>query len=287
MLGESNLIIEAREALIDAVEALGTQAKSLILVGAQAIYLHTDQLELVIAPATKDSDFAIDSRNLEDDPVLEEKLSAAGFIRDPISRNPGAWINAQGIPVDFMVPAKLISTKSRRSVNLNPHADYVARKTEGLEPALLDNDVLEIKSFIPVSSRSCRVAVAGPAALLVAKLIKVGERIDQSRNISDKDSYDIFRIFEAVETATMVSKFVEFLENELTKGVVEKALEVLSSHFASSQDAYGPASAGRVEAGVGNPDEISARLWAYSLEFLAHFESQYSSATFGVTRKPK
>lgn len=272
MSGESNLIIEAREALIDAVEALGTQAKSLILVGAQAIYLHTDQLELVVAPATKDSDFAIDSRSLDDNPILEEKLSAAGFMRDPISRNPGAWINLKGIPVDFMVPAKLVSAKSRRSVNLNPHADYVARKTVGLEAALLDNDVCEIKSFSPTSSRSCRVAVAGPASLLVAKLIKVGERIDQSRISSDKDSYDILRIFEAVEATTLVSKFVEFSENELTEVIVEKALEILSTHFASSQEAYGPVSAGRVEAGIGNPDEISAKLWAYSLEFLTNFE---------------
>jgi hypothetical protein len=282
MSGESNLIIEAREALIDAVEALGTQAKSLILVGAQAIYLHTDRLELVVAPATKDSDFVIDSRSLEDKPILEERLSAAGFMRDPISSNPGAWINVKGIPVDFMVPAKLVSAKTRRSVNLNPHADYVARKTLGIEAALLDNEVREIKSFSSISSRSCRVAVAGPASLLVAKLIKVGERIDQSRISSDKDSYDILRIFEAVESTTLVSKFVEFSENELTEVVVVKALEVLTLHFASSQEAYGPVSAGRVEYGIGNPDEISARLWAYSVQFLQILERN-SSATSGVT----
>lgn len=41
MPGADNLIVEARAALLDAAAALEAHANSVILIGAQAIYLHT------------------------------------------------------------------------------------------------------------------------------------------------------------------------------------------------------------------------------------------------------
>jgi hypothetical protein len=45
------LYVNAREVLLDALEALGAHRASLILVGAQAIYLHTGEAEIAVAPS--------------------------------------------------------------------------------------------------------------------------------------------------------------------------------------------------------------------------------------------
>jgi hypothetical protein len=48
------LYVNAREVLLDALEALGPHRASLILVGAQAIYLHTGEADIAVAPFTTD-----------------------------------------------------------------------------------------------------------------------------------------------------------------------------------------------------------------------------------------
>jgi hypothetical protein len=48
--------------------------------------------------------------------------------------------------------------------------------------------------------RSAVINVAGSAALLVAKLHKLGERVDTPGRLSDKDTHDIYRLLVATET---------------------------------------------------------------------------------------
>lgn len=50
------LYAKAREVLLDALEALGPHRSSLVLVGAQAIYLHTGEADIAVAPFTTDAD---------------------------------------------------------------------------------------------------------------------------------------------------------------------------------------------------------------------------------------
>ena len=52
MPGADNLIVEARAALLDAVGALEAHKDSVILIGAQAIYLHTGHATFALAEAT-------------------------------------------------------------------------------------------------------------------------------------------------------------------------------------------------------------------------------------------
>lgn len=59
-----DLLIKARSALLDALEALTEQQDSIVVVGAQAIYLHSGHADVAIAEATKDSDLAVDPRAL-------------------------------------------------------------------------------------------------------------------------------------------------------------------------------------------------------------------------------
>lgn len=46
--------VVARSVLLDALEALGAQREAVVLVGAQAIYMHTGALELAVAEFTTD-----------------------------------------------------------------------------------------------------------------------------------------------------------------------------------------------------------------------------------------
>ena len=64
MPGADNLIVEARAALLDVVAALDAHKDSVILIGAQAIYLRTGSAAFALVEATKDSDLAIDARTL-------------------------------------------------------------------------------------------------------------------------------------------------------------------------------------------------------------------------------
>src|SRR5579859_3618811 len=120
-------VARAREVLLDALEALGGQLDAVILVGAQAIYLHTGPLiQLAIAERTFDGDVAVDPRVLEREPLLEKIMEDAGFKLDPTAPQPGSWIK-DGIAVDLMVPEALAGEGGRRGVRFPPHSKHAAR----------------------------------------------------------------------------------------------------------------------------------------------------------------
>ena len=53
------LYVRARCALLDALDALEPHLDAIVLVGAQAVYLHTADTELSVAEYTTDADLAI------------------------------------------------------------------------------------------------------------------------------------------------------------------------------------------------------------------------------------
>ena len=57
--GGADVLAQARSALLDALKALEDHADSVIVIGAQAIYLHTGRISVALAEATKDSDLAV------------------------------------------------------------------------------------------------------------------------------------------------------------------------------------------------------------------------------------
>lgn len=120
--GDAELLTAARAALLDALDALAGHLDALVLIGAQAVYLHTGAAPVALAEATKDSDLAIDQRVLSDDPLLEEAMADAGFHRDLLHPQPGSWLSPSGIPVDLMVPEALAGGSGRRSAQIPPTA---------------------------------------------------------------------------------------------------------------------------------------------------------------------
>ncbi|MGL5808693.1 MAG: GSU2403 family nucleotidyltransferase fold protein [Nocardioides sp.] len=267
MPGADNLIVEARAALLDAIAALEAHKASVILIGAQAIYLRTGNTTFALAEATKDSDLAIDTRELGEDPLLEDAMTSAGFILNPVSQQPGAWMSPNGIPVDLMVPAHLAGSGRRRGVRIPPHSKRSARRAAGLEAALIDQSLMTVDS-LSGDGRSAVINVAGSGALLVAKLHKLGERVDTPDRLNEKDAHDIYRLLVATETPDLAETMQRLHADEVSQRATTQALGYLEQLFASA-DPLGATMAGRAEEGVGQPDTVSASVSLLAQDLLS------------------
>lgn len=255
-------IIQARIGLLDALEALGSHRDAVVLVGAQALYSHTIDFKSNIAEFTQDADLAFRPELLTPSPLLEVALTEAGFTPDSKGQ-PGRWISRGNIPIDFMVPERLAGTK-RRSAGINPHAKNTARNTRGIEGCLIDNETQMIRSLDSSDTRAYEIAVAGPASLLIAKTIKISERISDRRILVNKDAHDIYRLLSAIPIVTFTLGLSKLSSRSLSKEVTEFGLRRFEELFARGPEAEGSMRAGQAEFGFGNPETVSQ-----SVAFLA------------------
>ncbi len=125
-----------RAALLDAVEAVQPHLDAVVLVGAQAIYLHTSDADLAVAAYTTDADFTVSPTDLAEAPLLGDLLAGHGFTP---REHPGGWLSPDGIYVDVMVPEAL-GGPGTRGARLGPHGKRAARRTKGLEGGLVDRN---------------------------------------------------------------------------------------------------------------------------------------------------
>ena len=195
----TEVLARSRSAMLDALEALGPHLRSIIVIGAHAIYLREPATSVALAPVTRDSDLAIDPRDLASAPKLEEAMRRAGFAQDAdgVQSQPGVWLRRAGDElhgVDLMVREAFAGAGGRRTVRLPPHDHRAARRASGLEGVLVDNDFLQVGAIAPEDERTLQVLVAGPGAMLVSKLYKLHERVGSPDRLFDKDAHDVFRI---------------------------------------------------------------------------------------------
>ena len=192
-----DVLVRARSVLLDALDALGAHRNAVIVIGAQAIYLRTEGSSVAVAEATKDGDIAIDPRVLGDEPLIEELMGHAGFYPDPNKNQPGAWLSNADVPVDLVVPEELAGGggKSARGARIPPHDKHATRRARGLEGVVVDNGWMTLAALDPADSCQYEVRVAGLAALVVAKLHMIGERVaGPPDRLLDKDAHDIYRV---------------------------------------------------------------------------------------------
>lgn len=267
--GSRDLLVRARSVLLDALEALVEHRDSVIVIGAQAVYLRTGKATVAVAEMTKDSDLALDARRLAEEPLIEEAMRRAGFVLDPVTGQPGAWMSPSGIPVDVMVPEAMAGARGSRSVDLPPHERHSMRRAAGLEATVVDNSDMLIESLSPTDPRQITAKVAGPAALLVAKLHKVGERRDQPDRLVDKDAHDLYRILIAIDTEPLAATLRVLRADELACDATEIALVHLAELFAAGPHALGSVMAARTEEGVGDPDIVAQQCNALAQDLLA------------------
>jgi hypothetical protein len=269
LAGDADVTIRARSVLLDALTALDAHAGAVIVIGAQALYLRTGAAVVALAETTKDTDIALDVRVLADEPLIEQAMTAAAFELDNTG-DPGRWLSPDGIPVDLMVAEALAgpSASQRRGARIPPHSKRAARRAVGLEAAMVDFNRETIAALDPADRRALKANVAGPAALLVAKLHKIAERSGTPSRLVDKDAHDIHRLFQAIPTASVAVGIARLLADDLSAAVTLMALTYLRDLF-GTPTSLGSTMAGRAEEGLGDPATVAAQISFLASDLLA------------------
>ncbi len=70
------LTVVARRVLLDALEALKEQLNAVVLVGAQAVHLHTGHVLLASSAYTSDADLTLNPADVLGEPLLDERMKA-------------------------------------------------------------------------------------------------------------------------------------------------------------------------------------------------------------------
>ena len=274
--------IVARRALLDALEALEGHRDALVLVGAQAIYLHTGAVQFAVAEFTTDGDVAIDPRHLSAEPEIASAMRKAKFFLDVRDGRElvGVWASMReiaGVPakvtVDLLVP-EVLGGAGRRAARVPQHEQGSMLKVHGLEAALVDNSAMRIGALETTDVRSFTMKVAGPTALLISKTIKLSERVaagalERGRRdrVKPKDALDVLRLLQAIPSAQLAQGFTGLLKDEIAGPVTAEALGSLPGLFGSVGF---PGSQLAAEAAAPEPpDVIAASCAALCAELLA------------------
>ena len=259
--------ISAREGLLDAVEGLGPHSEAVILVGAQAIYVHIGEVSagFAVSPFTYDADIALDPALLGSAPTIIDAMAGAGFN---LTDQPGLYIRESGAQVDLLVPAA-VGGPGRRGARLDVHGNRAAMKVHGLEGALVSHAPRRISSLVTGSDRSCVVEVAGPSALLVAKVHKISERVDDPlrRATIDKDAFDIYRILLAVDISELAAEVRLLQASAVSSEVTSEAMTKFRELF-GARSGMGTELVAQHVVGLEDYDFITASSEALSQELL-------------------
>jgi hypothetical protein len=251
--------------LLDALAALAPFRDAVVLVGAQAIYLHTGDTGLAVAPYTTDADLALHPELLVPDPTLEAVLRQGGFV--PAPGELGIWAQAPSQDtVDLLVPEQL-GGPGRRGARLGPHGNRVARKARGLEAVLVDKSWMTVAALEQEDIRQAEVWVAGPSALLVAKLHKLAERQSIPSRLDDKDALDVYRLLQSIPTETFAVGLRTLRRASLFGAVTEDAVGFLRDLF-GRMDAIGSLMAARALDPLEDPLTVAASCSALTDDLL-------------------
>ncbi len=242
--------VAARAVLLDALGILGPQGRGVVLVGARAIYLRVGDTGLAVSLHTTDADLGLRPDLLAPSPELAACMTGAGFRHDSPS-SVGIWVAEReigGVPglaqVDLLVPDAVSGRagQGKRSPHIPPHDPRAARIVRGLEGALFDHDAMRVRALDPADTREFELAVAGPAALVIAKAHKIRERLTQPKraNTVAKDALDVLRVLRGTAEDDVAARWRALLEGSTspdtvriaTAVVAREALEFLRAEFA-------------------------------------------------------
>jgi hypothetical protein len=273
----AQLYFVARSTLLDALETLQEQRDAVILVGAQAIYIHTGDADIAVPAYTTDGDLLLEPARLKDEPKLAEAMERAQFRR---GSQPGSWLREREvdsvpttIPVDLLVPQALAGGR-RRGARLGPHGDRVGRQTRGMEAAVVDHIPHRMTSLSADDPRTFDIRLAGPAALLVAKLHKLGERSQErtAKRLKDKDALDVLRILRAVPSEVLKEVLSRLRHDDFAGTVTLEALEYLRTLF-GSRSGLGTQMAVRATEGLEHPEAIATSCETLATDLLQELAS--------------
>ena len=123
---------------------------------------------------------------------------------------------------------------------------------------MVDNSKMIIGALDPiVDPREFQVSVAGPTALLVAKLHKIHDRFETPSRLDNKDAHDIYRLLRAVDTDVFVGVIGRLLSTAVSAQVTSEAINHLGELFARGPNPRGSVMAGAAEELVGDPAAVA------------------------------
>ncbi|MCH7230700.1 hypothetical protein L0U85_07530 [Glycomyces sp. L485] len=114
--------------------------------------------------------------------------------------------------------------------------------------------------------------MAGPTALLVAKLIKIGERLDSPARLATKDGLDVLRILQTTEPETMARILRSLEADPLSAQVTRTSLDLLRSEGTSHTGALAVLSAQAVGV-LADPESTAASLAFLVQDLLDSYET--------------
>lgn len=259
--------MRARAGLLDVLAALGPLREAAVLVGAQAVYEYTREHagDYAVSPFTLDADLALVPELLVDDPRIVDAMEDAGYAS---MDQPGIYKNEAGVQVDLLVP-EVAGGRRGRGAELGVHGRSAARQVRGLEGALVSRRPMALGALEPGDTRTYEINVAGPAALLVAKVHKLADRtaVDDERRLSNKDAFDIFRLLQAVDTVELVEEIGLLADDARAAEVTAEAMERFRDMFGTGT-AVGTRLVVEHVAGIEDRDVIIASSVALSTELI-------------------
>ena len=260
--------VKARASLLDALAALGPLREAAVLVGAQAVYEYTHKIDhrFAVAPTTFDADLAFVPELLVDDPRIPDAMLEAGF---ELHDQPGIYRREDGSQVDLLVP-QIVGGRRGRGANLGVHGNRAARQVRGLEGALVSQRGMNIGSLATDDTRSFELQVAGPAALLVAKLHKLAERANEPGNprLQNKDAFDVYRLLIAIPARELAEETAILLEEVRSQEVSHESLEEFQEFF-GTESAQGTQLVVEHVETLEDPEFIAASVVALAQELLS------------------
>jgi hypothetical protein len=139
----------------------------------------------------------------------------------------------------------------------------------GLEAAAVSHRLMTIASLEPdVDPRRIDIQVATPAALVVAKTYKIGERSETgAHRLLDKDAHDLYRLLRAGTLDDIRIGLETLLVDEVAGTVMSQALTWLAD-LSRDVDAVVPQMAGRAEEIVGDPEDVAQVTWGLVQDLL-------------------
>lgn len=230
----------ARNILLDALSALKAYGReAVIVVGAQAIYLRCEEGATIIPPFTIDSDLVLDlARRISPAPIKTHLETLGYSLRNGqpgLYQAPNLAVEAQAAGgVDLFVPAAYAIGNHRRDANI-PGDPSAARRQRGLELTIIDRTPMIIRSLDPTNEREVEALVAGPAALLAAKLVKICERLKgDAARVEPKDVLDVYRILYSYDPKILAKTFLDFRAHDVAGPIIVEAIACMRDEFAGN-----------------------------------------------------
>lgn len=126
---------------------------------------------------------------------------------------------------------------------------------------------MEVGSLEEADDRRFEIKVAGPTALLVAKLHKIAERVDSPNRAVDKDALDVLRLLRAVPIETLAGGLRRLAGEQLSGEVTRQAIGFLRDLFGRPTSS-GSQMASRAAAPLEDEDTIRQSCAALAGELL-------------------